>query len=142
MCFSLLFLCLPTSSPEAKTKRRTQYAFKQVWKTTIRALRIDIKVEIIEKDLESGYVLFEMTHDKKSYQGSAEIIERPPENKSYDVSLIIDIPQRATYVESMIADKIKIRLREDYGLPPSPPEVKPKEETKPKGDGSEDSPKK
>ena len=137
--FSLLVVLslFPLASLEAKIKRRTQYAFDQVWKTTIRALRIDLKVEITEKDMDSGYVLFEMTHEKKIYQGSAEIIERPPEYQSYDVTLIIDIPKRATYIESMIAEKIKTRLREDYGLAPSPPEKTPKEKPEKKDGESE-----
>lgn len=117
---------LAASSSFASTKKNTQYSFKQVWRTTVRYLRVDAKIDILEKDADAGYVLFEMKDNDRRYEGSVEIVDRTKDGQQNDVRIVLDIKNRPEYVESMMTNKIASKLREEYGLPPSPPKKKPK----------------
>ena len=97
------------------------YAFDKVWPTSLRFLKIDEKVKIVEKDQEAGYVVFELTQDKKTFTGTAEYVQETDRRGRKATKLIVKIADRPDYVEQGILDRFERKLREDLGPPPDPP---------------------
>jgi hypothetical protein len=112
----------------ARVEEKTGYSKEQAFNATLRYLRIDRGYSIIEKDAETGYLMFEYpTDERKLVQGSVEMI--PLEN---GVSLVIRIPALPQYHENMLSRGLLQKLRMDYG--DKKYHEKPKEERDPSGE--------
>ena len=72
LCAAVALLALGATA-SAKTLTTVSYPYKQVFPSAVRFLRIDEGVKVIEKDSESGYILFELTDDKTTFRGSFEV---------------------------------------------------------------------
>ena len=128
LAFSLLFAAVC----EARTKREMTYRYSQIWRTAIRFLRVDNRFPIVEKDRKSGYVLFEFKDGGKTYSGSLELYPVVHDGKHYMRTGLI-IGGKPSYVEAVLLDKLKRKLREEYGEPP--PARLVKAESTSQGDG-------
>jgi len=126
---TLLLLTLPGlggGDADAKSHKDATYAFEQVWPAAIRFLRIDEKLRIVEKDAESGYVLFEMRDDRKLFQGALEIVRTVDPKGRRSVRLVLRIEDRPSYMEAGILKRLAFKLRDELGAPaPPPPSKKP-----------------
>lgn len=111
--FSAVLLGINSSS--ARLEQRLDYSKTQSFQAALRYLRVDHGYVVIEKDPESGYLLFEYPkRDSGMTQGSIEVVER---EKS--VALVVQLPQMPSYHERMLIEGLLKKLRDDYGAPPA-----------------------
>jgi hypothetical protein len=103
----------------ARTHKMMTYRYSQVWRTAVRFLRVDRRCPIVEKDKKDGYVLFEYRDEGKDYHGSLELVPTSKDGKKY-IRVALRIEDMPTYVESLFLDKLKQKLRQDYGDAPTP----------------------
>lgn len=111
------------------------YTKAQSFRSALRYLRVDQGFEILEKDMESGYLLFSYppsasrSEDAPKVRGSVEVIER-----TNATALVVRLPELPSYHERMLIEGLLEKLRRDYGAPPErrapepPPETAPSEE--------------
>lgn len=105
------------SSADARSERRLTYRATQVWSSAVRFLRVDLGYKILEKDKETGYLLFEYSDRGRAYQASLELIPVVDEGRKL-VRARLKIEAMPTYVESVLLDKFLRKLRSEYGDPP------------------------
>lgn len=124
---SLLAVSFTGGIASARVEKTLRYSKTQSYNTALRFLRVNQGYKLIEKDLDSGYLLFEYPSEGRSEptSGSIEVIERGEE-----ISLVVQLPQMPHHHETMLATALLKKLHEDYGEPPSPP--KPKDTAKAK----------
>ena len=91
----------------------------------MRLLRVDLGYEILEKDAEAGYVLFEITEAGKTFRGSLEVVKLH-DRGTKRVRVIVHIADQPSYVERSVLSKLQTKLRAEYGAPPK--QVKPQPE--------------
>jgi hypothetical protein len=105
----------------ARVEKTLRYSKTQSYHTALRFLRVDQGYKIIEKDLDSGYLLFEYTTEGSTRvtSGSIEVIEREE-----DISLVVQLPQMPRHHETMLATGLLKKLRDDYGEPRKQPKAK------------------
>jgi hypothetical protein len=109
---------------EARVEKTIHYTKDQSYNAALRFLRVDQGYTVVEKDLDSGYLLFEYPSEgsKEATNGSIEVIERGEE-----ISLIIQLPQMPHQHERMLADALLKKLRADYGEPTKRRKIQPEE---------------
>jgi len=136
---SLLILAVGLFTPndvQARAEERLSYTKVQSYQSALRFLRVDHGYNVVEKDPESGYLLFEYPRrDAGVTQGSIEVVEREG-----SVALVVQLPQMPSYHERILIDGLLKKLRDDYGLPPvknQPPKAPKDSEPAP---GEPDSP--
>jgi hypothetical protein len=109
----------------AKATRLASWEFSRVWPTAVRFLRVDEGFSIIEKDAESGYVLFEVERGDKIYRGSLELVKTRDYAERKAVRLILKITDLPIYKEDGVLERLLDKLREELGQPVDPPEARP-----------------
>ena len=111
----------------------------------MRFLRIDEGLRILEKDADTGYVLFELSDEGKRFTGSVELVRHDDNGKAQSVELIVRIADRPSYMELGILDRMLLKIRDELGQPRREPPPKPKKEKapkpKPKEEAEEEAPK-
>ena len=113
------------STADAKTSRKVSHSYEKVWPAAVRFLRIDEGLKILEKDMDNGYLLFEIAEEGKIFAGSVEVIRRKDSSDRDAVELILTIKDRPSYMEHGILDRLLRKLREELGLPKLAPQKKP-----------------
>ncbi len=113
---SLGFSTLLTSpTVQARMEERLSYSKTQSFRCALRFLRVDHGYEVVEKDAESGYLLFQYPlRNSEVTQGSIEVVER-----ANSVSLVVQLPQMPSYHERVLIEGLLKKLRQDYGAPPA-----------------------
>lgn len=109
----------------AKTSRRVSHSYEKIWPTAIRFLRIDEGLAIVEKDVESGYVLFELNDDGRSFSGALEVVRRKDKAGRHAVEVFLSIQDRPSYMEHGILDRMLKKIVTELGQPKRPPKVEP-----------------
>ncbi|HUH01062.1 MAG TPA: hypothetical protein VML75_03645 [Kofleriaceae bacterium] len=136
----VLLLGLAATPAAASTKKEASYAFERVWPAAVRFLRIDEGLEILEKDRDSGYVLFELAEDRKTFRGALEVVQIIDQDGRAAVRLVLRIEDRPSYMEAGILDRMVRKLRAELGPPvdppPPPPPAKPAKPTTPDDGGA------
>ncbi|HEV7556458.1 MAG TPA: hypothetical protein VGO00_13420, partial [Kofleriaceae bacterium] len=124
---------LAISSPAwARSERTLAYPRDQAWSASVRFLRVDEQLKIIEKDPEAGYVLFELSAENKVFRGSLELIA-VTEDERPSLKFVIQIQDRPSWVEGAMLTRLVRKLHVELGEPAPPPTPKPpKDEPKPK----------
>jgi hypothetical protein len=94
-----------------------------VWSALVRFLRVDEGLKVVEKDSETGYILFELTEGKRAFRGAAEVMRA----EAGSTRVVVRISDRPAYMELGILERFGDKLREELGepLPPSPPPPPP-----------------
>lgn len=120
----------------ASTKKEASYAFERVWPAAVRFLRIDEGLEILEKDRDTGYVLFELAEERKTFRGALEVVQIVDQDGRAAVRLVLRIEDRPAYMEAGILDRMVRKLRAELGPPvdpppPPPPPAKPAKPAEP-----------
>lgn len=100
----------------ARREQTYAYAFTRVWTTAVRLLRIDFASPITEKDVESGYFLFDFVDGNKQHPGSIELI-RLQESGGESVRVVLQIPALPSYVEQNLLERLGRKLSAEYGSP-------------------------
>ena len=127
----------------ADTARLVAYPYDRVWPAAVRFLRVDLKLKILEKDGEAGYVLFELVDDGKKFQGSLQLSRGVDPERREATRLGLKITGRPSYVEDALLVKLERKLKDELGDPAPPPPAAPvPAPARPDaGPGSSDSPK-
>ena len=123
-CLCLTLALLPASASARRTDAHA-YRFGQVWSSAIRLLAVDFRFPMRDRDRDIGYLLFDYTHQGRSYPGSMELVPFEAGGQS-QVRVTLNIPAMPAYIERMVLDRLKRKLREDHGspLPPRPTELR------------------
>jgi hypothetical protein len=135
----LLLGVLAARLATADTARQVSYPYERVWPAAVRFLRVDQKLKIIEKDQETGYVLFELVDDGKPFQGALQLSRSKDPERREATRLALKIGGRPSYVEDALLDKLERKLKDELGdpapPPPAPPDAGPaqKPKTSPEG---------
>jgi hypothetical protein len=124
----------------AKSQKKLAYAYEQVWPAIVRFLRVDEGCEIVEKDMDAGYVIFTLSDDGKRFRGTLEIVRTGEKDEQPGLLLLVGLEDRPAYMEQGILDRFEQKLRAELGSPrpakptPAPaPAPRPKEEGAPSG---------
>jgi hypothetical protein len=107
----------------AKVEGDSPYTLNQTFGAALRLLRVDLGLEVTEKDPEASYLLFHyrlLEDPKRVIDGAIELIALP--NR---VKIIVKIPQLPESHERLLRDRLVRKLRDDFGEPPRRPEPKP-----------------
>ncbi len=120
MAVIALALLLPDSA-SARRSDAHAYRFEQVWSTAIRLLRVDYGFPVRDRDQDIGYLLFDYTDRGRSHPGSLELVPFEAQNGQTQIRVTLSIPAMPAYVERMVLDKLKRKLRDDHGEPLRPP---------------------
>lgn len=127
-----------TGVSDARVEESLSYTKQQSYNAALRFLRVDRGYKLIEKDDDSGYLLFEypIQGSEDVTNGSIEIIERKD-----GVAMVVQLPQMPRYHEKMVMSSLLKKLQADYGAPPAarkapPKEEEPTEDEKPEKDHS------
>jgi hypothetical protein len=111
-----LCLGLAHDPASAATKKEASYAFEQVWPAAVRFLRIDEGLEILEKDRDAGYVLFQLTEDRKTFRGALEVVQIVDPDGRAGVRLVLRIEDRPAYMEKGILERMVRKFRSELGF--------------------------
>lgn len=117
----------------AATAYESPYTLDQTWGTAVRLIRVDMGLEITEKDMAHGYLLFKYTttgSGQKVHTGSMEMIKSPRDT----IRVTVQINSLPSYHEQLIIDKLSKKLFHEYGDPPKRPDPAPN----PPGDAGPD----
>lgn len=109
----------------ARSEKSLAYSRNDAWATSVRFLRIDEHLKLIEKDADAGYVLFELHEDKKTFRGSLELIEVVKDGR-HVIRFVVAIEDRPTWVEIGLLNRLERKLRTELGSPAPAPSPKPK----------------
>ena len=119
----------------AKSQKKLAYTYEQVWSTAVRFLRVDEGFEIVEKDMDAGYVIFTVSEDGKRFRGALEIVRTGEKDGPPGLLLLVGIADRPAYMEQGILDRLEQKLRAELGAPrpakPAPAPARPKEDGPP-----------
>jgi hypothetical protein len=102
----------------ARSEKQLGYSPASVWGPLVRFVRVDENLKIVDKDPEAGYLIFELTQDKKVFRGSVEVIAA---SKEHGVRFILDVSDRPSYVELAMLERLERKLLAELGPAPSPP---------------------
>jgi hypothetical protein len=122
----LVIALTASGSAEARSQREVAHVYDDVFPAAVRFLRIDANLKIVEKDAESGYVLFELAEEGKTFRGALELIRFQDSEGRAGVRLVIRVDDRPTYTETGLLERLVAKL--DRELPESPPPPPPKKE--------------
>lgn len=131
----IVFLLVAPAMVEARSESKPiAYARESVWSTAVRFLAVDERAKIGEKDVDAGYVMFELPDDGKLYRGSLEIVPLVIDGNP-NVKIVITIVDRPPWMEHAMLKRLERKLRADLGSPnppkPKPPKEEPKKDDKP-----------
>jgi hypothetical protein len=118
---------------DAKVEVDSDYTKTQTYNGALRYLRVDLGYEILEKDVDAGYILFRFDPGRHNNpkNGSLEVIETKDR-----VKVVIQLPQLPSYHETVLRDGLLKKLRSELGEPPKKKKDPPPQ---PPGDGGTDS---
>ena len=118
----------------AKSNRVVSYEKSLIWPAALRFLRVDEHLKITEKDIDAGYVLFELSDGKKTYPGALELSGTKDERARSSTRLAIKLQDRPSYMEEGLLDRLEEKLREELGDPVDPPKASEPKAEPPKTD--------
>jgi len=111
-------IALSTRSADAKSSYESLYSYNATWNAALRLVVVDMSLKVTEKDLGSGYILFEYKSSEsgaKSSPGSIELIK--PSDPNGAVHVVAQLPAMPRYHEQVLLDALARKLRDEYGEP-------------------------
>lgn len=132
---ALLIVGALAAPAAAKSSREVGYPEGPVFSTLVRFLRVDEGLKIVEKDAASGYIIFQLTEGKRTFDGAAEVMVAQDGSGRPVTRVNLRITDRPSYMEIGMLDRLELKLRDELGAPaappPPPPPPKPVEDAKP-----------
>jgi hypothetical protein len=116
-----LLSALLAFSPRAEARQSDEhsYTYDQLWRAAVRLIAVDFRFPIAERDPEIGYVLFQYVDQGRQHEGSFELVRTRAADGSERVRAVIQVSSMPGYVERMMLDRLRRKLMDDYGPPPS-----------------------
>lgn len=106
-------LLIPAAAKAEKRKIYT-YQVNSVYSTAIRLLRVDLNYEILEKDQEGAYIIFNyVDNNSQKHRGSIELLDKGDEANKL-TQAICSIPTVPSYLEMDLLDKLNVKLNTDH----------------------------
>lgn len=116
-------------------ERRVAYRWSQVWRASLRMLRVDRGWAIEDQSEEAGFVIFQGPEGSKIH-GSLELIALGEKDSGAGIRLRAQVHNSGSHAAFTLLKALDRKLREDFG-PPAPPSTKKngkdKKKKKPKG---------
>lgn len=109
------------TSPEvsAQSTYDSPYGYDRTWNAALRMVRVDMGMKVLEKDEQTGYLLFEYTSSESGKlvtPGSIELVK--PHDPDAPVHVIVQLPQMPRYHEQVILNQLTRKMKAEYGDPP------------------------
>jgi hypothetical protein len=125
-CLALASLTGPAA---ARVDGSSGYTKAQTYSGALRYVRVDLGYEVVEKDPEAAYLIFQYLPNGSSKSGAVtgtlEVVDT-----GGSVRLFVSLPRMPEYRERVFRDGLLKKLREEYGAPP-PVAKKPVEKPTP-----------
>jgi hypothetical protein len=107
-------------------RRVVPYPFDVVWPTAIRYLRVDRGYSIVDRDADSGYLLFEFPVGRDSKgSGSLEAFRATDDAGRPSVNLQVSTDAGPSHLPTTIVDGIAQKVKAERGQPAPPPPKEP-----------------
>lgn len=119
LAFAVLTLLWPAFAA-CRAEAESPYTLAQTFGAALRLLRVDLGMEVTEKDADAAYLLFRyqlLEDPKRVVSGAIELIELP-----HYIKIIVKIPQLPETHERLVRDRLTKKLRDEFGAPPKPTE--------------------
>ncbi|APR87105.1 hypothetical protein A7982_12454 [Minicystis rosea] len=110
------YVALRSEEASANVAYDSPYSFEQTYGTALRLVRVDLGCKVTEKDMDSGYLLFEYTSlesGKRAHRGSIEVVRN-----RQGTHVAVQLPSLPRYHEQMIVDALARKLISEHGEPP------------------------
>jgi hypothetical protein len=109
---------LSAASATARIEGSSEYSKAQTYSGALRYLRVDLGYEIVERDPEAAYLIFEYRQpgQKGTTTGTLQVVEAGDH-----VKMLVEIPKLPEYHERVLRDGLLRKLHEEYGAPPRKP---------------------
>lgn len=108
---------------DAKASFDSPYTLEQTYNAALRLVRVDMGLEITEKDPTAAYVLFQYKTPENGRRPVPGAIELVPTGGA--VKVVVQLSQMPRYHEQVLADSLEKKLRDEYGEPPPRPAPPP-----------------
>lgn len=109
--------------------RVVSYPADQVWPTAIRFLRVDRAYTLVDRDQESGFILFDFPlgsrPDAPVGRGSLELVATEDSSGRAAVKLQFSTDAGPTHLPHALADGLAKKLKDERGQPAPPPRPEP-----------------
>jgi hypothetical protein len=115
----------PGGAAQARSATVVPYPTADVWPAAIRFLRVDHDYPIKEKDEPAGYVLFELSENRRTYRAALELVKTIDADGRAATQLVCTMPDLPRRYETTMLDKLAAKLRDERGPPAPPPARKP-----------------
>jgi hypothetical protein len=100
---------------EAKTSFDSPYTLAQTYNSALRLVRVDLGLNITERDPAAAYLLFDYKSSESGQRTVAGSIEMLDSGRS--VKVVVQLSQMPRYHEQVMSDALAKKLREEYGDP-------------------------
>lgn len=103
----------------AKASYESAYGYDRTWNAAFRMIRVDLGFKVVEKDANTGYLLFEYKSPEsgaKATSGSIELIRGAEDGP---VTVVVQLPQMPHHHEQVLINNLARKLRQEYGDPPA-----------------------
>ena len=125
-------------SASARSDYDSGYGYDRTWNAAMRLVRVDLGFKITEQDPTNGYLMFEYKspESRKPTPGSIELVRAA--DPAAPVRVVVQLAQMPRYHEQVIVDELAKKMRREYGDPPAPHPVPPRQDPPDAGaDGAE-----
>ena len=112
VAISIVFFTLAV---HAKTREGIKVEYSTLWSAAVRLIRVDKNFEIIDKDKETGYILFRYQGlNIKPCRSSIEIMaDKGKREKEERFIIQVSVPGASSIEERMLISDLKKKLREE-----------------------------
>ncbi|MFT3699306.1 MAG: hypothetical protein QM831_39525 [Kofleriaceae bacterium] len=118
-----LALCGASSPALARSQKTLAYPRPESFSTAVRFVRVDEGLKLVEKDVDAGYILFELHEEKKTFRGSLEVIDVLQDGR-HAVRFVMTIEDRPEWQELDMLNRLEKKLRAELGAPAPAPSKK------------------
>ena len=109
--------------------RVLSYPAAQVWPAAIRYLRVDRAYDLVDRDRDAGFILFDFPlsgrSDAPMGRGSLELVETEDASGRAAVRLQVSTDAGPAHLPHAIAEGLAKKLKEERGQPAPPPRLEP-----------------
>ena len=112
---ALLIVLSLASNASARVETESPYTRLQTFNGALRYLRVDLGLEVLERDFDAGYLLFNYVaiEGQTPSRGAIEVIEVQDE-----VKVVVQLPEEPSHHETLLSDGLMRKLEQEYGDPP------------------------
>lgn len=112
---------------DARQSGAVSYRYEQVWGAAIRMVRVDYGYQLVDRDRDIGFLMFQYAENGTQHSGSVELV-RTVQHGNEVVRVVVNIPTMPNYIERMMLQRLERKLRSDFGLPIRRPVATPEPE--------------